>query len=299
MAFLDTLRQNNRMLGTPAGGTYGNEMYYGQPPISGASGDGGNIDILGLMNHVRDRDLLDFKRRTRITGDETIRQENYRRMFDPNSGWMGNQPQNVVYQRPPSEMDQIGPLDKAKLDLERRKIDESGGINRAELGLKGKEYELDKLKNEQIYGTKQADMERKTTDANQRLQLAYDKLQQDAGNAQNIAAYRQAQVDATNARMELMQHQHETDATETKRLHDATIAKMQAEMDALKSGRTSEDVWTDANGIQHKIVDSSKGTRPVKKGNTPGTVRVIAPDGTHGDFPANKPLPKGYTHIGQ
>src|SRR6266576_1981584 len=121
MAFLDSLRQNNRVLGTPAGGTYGNEMYYGQPPIRGASG-GGDIDIMGLMNEVRNRDLHDFERRTRITGDEAIRQENYRRMYDPDrfSTGGGAPGMNVVYQRPPSEVQQIGPLDRAKLDLEKR-----------------------------------------------------------------------------------------------------------------------------------------------------------------------------------
>src|SRR5437016_3421628 len=199
MGFLDSLRQNNKVLGTPAGGTYGNEMYYGQPPIRNTGGD---IDIVGLMNEARNRDLHDFAAKTRITGDEAIRQENYKRMYDPDRFSTGGAAptQNTVYQRPPSELQQIGPLDLAKLGLEKEKIETAGGIDKAELGLKTKGYELDKLKNEQIYGTKQAEMERKADETNKRLQLAYDQLQAKQGDASSTAAYHQAQIDATNAR---------------------------------------------------------------------------------------------------
>lgn len=301
MAFLDTLRQRNIMPGVPAGNTFGNEMYYGQPPInaggiSGGFGDTGPMDPF-FENRMRNRDITDFAAKTRIAGDESIRQENIRRLFDPNSGLMTTlRPQNTVYQPSPSEMGAISPLDQAKLDLEKRKIDTVGGLDRAEFELKTKEYELDRLKNEQIYGTKNADMERKTADSEARLKLAYDKLQQDAGNAQNIAEYRDAQMRATQARMELMQQQHDAALTETKRMHDAQIKKYQDDLDLARNTETKTVIGEDGT---ERTVTVQKGQKPVKKGTAEGTVRVIAPDGQHGNWPANKPLPKGYVHIGE
>ena len=265
MAFADRLRQNNTVLGSPAGSTFGQEAYFGQPPISGGFGNSGNIDIQGLINdqrmnqfNLRNRDISDFAAKTRIAGDESIRQENMRRIFDPNSGAMTTlRPQNTVYQPSPQELGQITPIDRAKLSLAREQV-QGTPLDRAEFGLKQKQYELDKVKNDQIYGTKAADMERKATEAEQRLKLAYDKLQLDQGNATNIAAYRDAQMAATNAKMELMAQQHAAELAETKKYHEATIADMKAKLDQASGSSSTTKV--NADGTE-KTVTTTKGSQ--------------------------------------
>lgn len=302
MAFLDELRQRNTVLGSPAGGTYGQEAYFGQPPVGGGgfNSGGGNIDIQGLINdqrmhqfNLRNRDISDFAAKTRITGDEAIRQENMRRIFDPNSGAMTTlRPQNTVYQPSIQEQGQITPIDQAKLSIAREQA-QGTPLDRAEFGLKQKQYELDKTKNDQIYGTKQADMQRKADEAEANLKLAYNKLQLDQGNAANVAAYHDAQMNATNARMALMGQQHAADLAEQKRLHDAQIADMKTKLDQSANSGESVDVWTDDQGIQHRTTNTRKGSPSGK------TIRVISPDGKHGNWNADKPLPQGWTRIGQ
>lgn len=302
MAFLDTLRKRNEVLGQPAGATYGNEMYYGQPPIAGVGGFNNGPTYLDLSNEAvmeKNRDAnranSDFAYRTRVANDEAIRAENMRKIFDPNQLNFGRG-MNVQYQPSIQEQGQITPIDKAKIDLEREKIQTVGGLDKAEFGLKNKQYELDKLKNEQIYGTKSADMERKSEEAEKRLRLAYDQLQARQGDASATAAYHQAQLAAQQARMELMATQHKSDLDETRRIHDAQMKKMRDDLDLATNSETKTVV--DENG-QEKTVTTRKGTVPVKKSEREGYVRVIDPTGRHGDWPANKPLPKGFTHIGQ
>src|SRR5882672_3056476 len=107
MAFLDTLKQRNTILGSPAGSTYGQEAYFGQPPIrnAGFGVSGQDLDLSTFRDaeqqrqfNLRNRDITDFAAKTRIAGDESIRQENMRRLYNPDM-MHGGQP-NTVYQPP-------------------------------------------------------------------------------------------------------------------------------------------------------------------------------------------------------
>jgi len=270
----------------------GTGSYFGQPPVN--PGYNPNEELRQAFDYRRNRDVSDHQVNANFDSDLSLKHDYLRSRMTPEALGI---PQNVVY-NPPASEEGISPLDKAKLGLEGKRIDQTGKLADAELGLKDREFKLDKLKNDQIYGPKTADMERKTNEANQRLQLAYDQLQARQGDSAATSEYHRAQIDAANARHALEMTQKEADLTESKRLHDAQIKDIHDK--AAQAGVTIETTGISDDG-NIKTTVTRKGERPVKQGTKPGTIRVIeTATGKHGDLkdPGNKPLPSGYTAIG-
>lgn len=252
MAFLDELRQRNNAGGvaTPT---------FGPPQDQSNPVDMAN-NLLPLYQRRKQIDLQDYQNRENFNTDVGVRRAALQRMFDPT--------QQQGQQNTVMGADIISPTDKAKLDLEKQKLGHDVESDKAKLGLGEKELALEQQKSNQIYSTKQSDMQRKMDEANQRLQLAHDRLAMDTNNAANHAAFTKAQQDANDARHALDLKQRDDALTEQKRLHDAQIEKMNVEMENL---RNPKPVTTD---LEQKTIDPNTGkeiTETAKKTVTKGS----------------------------
>lgn len=178
------------------------------------------------------------------------------------------------------------PYQSGELALGKEKLDESKSSGDEAQALKDKQFDLETKKNQQIYQTKMDDMQRKADEADKKLALAQSDMERKKGDATALQAFHEAQIAATNARHDLDLAQKDKELKESQRLHDEQIKKMQGDLDLAKTPKKTTTTVNDA-GNERTTVTGPQGP----------TIRVIAPDGTHGSFPANEPLPNGYQKI--
>lgn len=289
MGFIDELRQRNTTNAlTDTGSTGG----IATPRFGLQEPDVDPVSMANNMLPVYQRrlaiDRQDFEAKNNFMSDLSLKQQNLQRIFNPNQQQQGQQP-NVVFN--PLGTDGIAPVDKAKLDLEKQKLQQGQVTDKAELDLKQKALELDKEKNKNIYDTKQQDMQRKVDDADARLKLAFDRLNLDANNATAHANFNKAQMDATEARhaLELTQRQKESD--DRAALYEAQIKKMEDDA-ALAREPVNKDVEMEN--------DPATGKQRMKSVTTKGAGDLELPGGEKSKVPPDiqkKALSGGWKYV--
>lgn len=252
MGFFDTLVAN------PSGGR--SSVYN--------PGGGSSYDASDALAIKKQRDLMDMENEQKMAnfGSElSLRQGRLRQLYaDPNRGYgtPGNpsgQP-NVVFK---DNNPDITPLQNATLDVQKERFkDERGDRAFAQdqaakrTNIASGNLELEKKKNQQIFDTKQADLERKATEAANREQLARDQMKGRENDAARIAAHRDAALAATNAQHELDMHRKDAQMEESKR-------EFQQKMDEATKKREQGEETTTSTEITD---DQGKKTTTTKRG---------------------------------
>lgn len=274
MGFLDELRARNTStgpVGPNAGGLVGPQ---GEQSLSGVLNT-----ITPFLHQMRNRNLEDYKAKALFDNNLSMQQGGIRRM-DPNADMNGmnvvmGQNQNEIT---PFQRAGLG-IDQQRLGLEKEKLKQADQGGDEKLALDKEKFGLEQQKNQQIYETKLADMERKSNEANQKLELAQRQLEARQGDAAAQLAFHQAQLEATKAQHALDLAQRDKALEETKR-------------QALTREETIKKSVED-NGLTLEEITRADGTRDVKvvrKGENAkkATVTMIGPDGNHYEIPADK-----------
>lgn len=221
--------------------------YYGDPGQQNT----GIEDILPLFHAVRDRNMQDYKDKAAFDSDLAIRQENSRRVFDPNragtslstvgggGGRTTNPDISMGLTAPNPEIatnlkEDLTPQDKAKFglekssqDIERSKIAQQGKLGEEALGIKTAQEKLNQEKSENIHQTKLSQQELEHQRDMNNLGAKYDKMAADTSNVNNRLDFLHTQLEVTNN-----MHKRENDIRDaTQKSNDALN---QAKIDNLR-----------------------------------------------------------------
>lgn len=266
----------------------GGSGIYGQPGNQDSSGE-----ALDLLNKVKDREMRDFKDKSQFMSDMSIKQDRMRRHFDPmlgqappseNNQMNAQNPQgmNVVLGRDPNAMTgyekgQLG-IRQQGVNLNRDRLASSNRLGEEKLGVEKDKQQLAEEKNTNIRDTKMADIERKTNEANSKLELAQKALEAKTKAGEDTLQAHKDLAAAVEERHKLEMQQKDTQFNETKKMHEAQIKKM--EEDAKRAENTETTTEVDASG--------NKKTVTTKKGDSAGTIQVTGKDGKPYMIPKDK-----------
>lgn len=269
MSFVDELRQRNLSNSTTAP----------------QSGNFGTDDIMTLLGHVRDRNLSDYEKKQQFNSDLSLRHNRLASMINPETGqekspWASQQP-NVIFKDnnpdiTPLQKEELGQKGK-ELGLQTEELKTKTADTKAKQSLAEREFGLEQQKNKQIYETKQADMQRKIDEANHKLELAYTQLGDKNANQAAVLASHKAIQDAMEERHKLELANKDMQFNESKRLHDAQIAKMQSDAESKNAPSTRT---TEVNA------EGTKKTETTIKGGKTGKIKVVGPNGEKGTMDA-------------
>lgn len=189
------------------------------------------------------------------------------------------QPMNTVFQQ------DITPYQAASLKLEKERINQTGQLGTERLNIQQQAQQLNELKNQQIYETKLIETERKVTDSENRLKLAYDQLAARQGDAKAQLEFRESQVAAINARHALDIARKDYALEEQKRVNESLIAAREAAIEAGK-GSTTKTVLNEEGTERTTTVTRGTNNTTKPAAQTPTNVKA-------GTQPANTTPMKG------
>jgi hypothetical protein len=263
------------------------------PNNSGIYGSGrsnNNIDlgtVLSVRKKIQDEEDNSFYKKNQFMADLSNRQNRLQQIFNPASQGPTGQPANVVFNNAggnptTAEQDINKDLNAQKQNAQ---LEEKAKLNEGALKVKSDQEKLNQQKSDQINSLKHQELQKKTDEANSKLDLAERTLQSRQGDTDTTMKFHQAQMDALKSQHELENHRRDSAAEEAKRVHDANIKAIQDKLDAAGSSTTETSV--DESG-RNKTVKTTKGSSK--------RVGVTHPDGTHGTIDAadSKNLPEGW-----
>ncbi len=243
---------------------------------------------LKIVNQLKDRDMMDFKNKAEFMSDLSLKQDRLRALYDPAKS--SPQPQQQTSAMPDPEhpfgnQDQISGSQKADLamkqqgmDLDKAKLAQQGKLGEEALDVKSKSEALAQQKSDQIKNQKINELQQKTDAANQKIELAQQKLQQSGDNA---AAQLQSHKDLAAAmeerhKLELAQKDHQFQVTSDQ--HAQQIKDLEQK---VKDSRNKK-VTTEINA------DGTKKTTTTASGSAAQTIQVKGKDGQTYEIPADK-----------
>lgn len=266
--------------------------YFGDPGNGGSVGGAVN-ELLPIINHLKDRALQDYHTKGMIDQDLAVRQANMRNIFDPaktsqvpGTGMNVNPNMNTVLK------EDISPLDKAKLgqgqqgiELDKQKLSQQGKFGQEALDIKDKQEQLNSTKNQNIHDQKIQDMQRKVEDSTNKLGLSYDRLQQNADNANAHIQFNRDQMAATEARHALELAQRDKAQNDMANLHAAQIKNMQDKLDQATKPTTKT---TTVNPEGTSKTETTQKGNVINNTNTNSTIKMTGKDGQSYMIPSTK-----------
>lgn len=258
---------------------------YGQPSAND------DMESLGIVNKIKDREMKDFQDKANFMADLSIKQDRMKRLFDtqgpfnqPNPGQNGQQQgqPNVVMGKDPNTMTgyekgELG-VRQQGLNLESQKLGQQNKLGEQALGIKADQEKLNQQKSDQINDTKQKDMQRKIDDANNKLGLAYDQLNNKANSLDQTLAAHKAVADAMEERHKLELAQKDAQFQKTSQQHQQTIDNLTEQLKQRGKSQTTTEV----------NADGTKKTSTTLKGSAADTVNVVGKDGKTYTIPKDK-----------
>lgn len=137
-------------------------------------------------------------------------------------------------------------------------------------------------KNKNIYETKKAENLRKVGEADAKLALAKQALDLKKDSIEALQDYHKAELASIDARRKAQTEDDAFKLDETKRMHDAQIARLKVLNDNTGAGKEADTSYT--YDKQGNITGRKTVTKPAS-----GMVRMLAKDGkTEVDVPSNK-----------
>jgi hypothetical protein len=246
-------------------------------------------DVLELVNQLRDREMRDFKDKSNFMSDLSLKQDRIRRIFDAEQQSQNQQqPQmNNVVAKDPNQMTgyekgQLG-IRQQEANIDSQRLSQQGKLGQRALDIKSQQADLAQQKSDQINANKQADMERKINEANQKIQLAQQALEQKTDNAEARLQTNRDLAAAMEERhkLELAQKDHQFQITSEEHKKAMDIAQQKID----QSGESETTTEINADGTKKTV----KTTRGSKK-----RVAVIGPNGESGTIEEGDTLPSGW-----
>lgn len=265
MGFLDNLAAN------PGGGS----GIYGQPPPQ--SDDA----ALNVVNHLKDREMRDFKEKSNFMADLSLKQERMRALFDPNNSNNAQAPpQNVQLAQEPGA---INPLQKAELgikqqgmNLESQKLGQQGRFSQEALDIKSNQEKLNQQKSDQINQNKKDDMQRKIDESGEKIRLATEALNSKNTSAEATLKAHQDLAAAVEERHKLEMAMKDHNFKTISDQHQQTIDSLK---ERLKQGSRTKTTIEQGG---------EKRTTTTEKGDAADTVTVTGKDGKQYTIPKDK-----------
>lgn len=253
----------------------GNSSVYGQPAQTSSD------DALGIVNKLKDREFQDFQNKANFMSELSLKQDRLRKLYDTTPKPGNGQPENVVLDKDPNAMTgyqkaELG-IKQGDQNLESQKIKQQGKLGEEALDIKGKQEALNQQKSDQINAQKQADMERKINEANHKIELTQQKIQQAGENqAAVLAAHKEYQA-AVEERHKIEIAQKDSQFKTAQETHNAAIKAMEARLKQGAKSKTTTEVSP----------DGSKRTSTTVRGDS-GTVTGTGRDGKQYQVPADQ-----------
>jgi len=252
--------------------------------IASQPGQQSDQDVLGIVNQMKDREMNDFKNKAVFMADLSLKQDKMRALFDPSKlgGPQEPQPQqNTVMAKDPNQMTgyekgELG-IRQQGINQESQRMAQQGKLGQEALDIKTQQEKVNQQKSEQINATKQADMQRKIEDANNKLGLAYEQLNNKNNNAEQVLEAHKAVAAAMEERhkLELAQKDHNFQVTSD--MHQQQIKDLEKKAkDAQHTTQTKRD-------SQGNVI-----TTETTKGDAADMIDVVGPNGQKGKIPRDK-----------
>lgn len=280
MAFLDRLAANPS--GSGIAGAVAPESY-------------NQNNLINLVNTIKDRDMNDFKAKANFMSDLSMRQNRMNSIYDPGQTNSNiDHPMNTVLGKDPNAISptdqvEIG-LKKQGLGLEQQKIAQTGKLGEEAVSVRTAQEKLNQQKSDQINDLKMNDLQRKSDEANSRLDLANKALTQKGDNATAMQQLSQARIDALQAQHDLDNHRRDAQAADTQKMHEAAMKNMQDKLDLAGQPTTVKtDVTNDASGNPNSV------TKTTSKGSS--RIKVTGPNGESGTVDSSETLPDGWSKV--
>jgi len=223
-------------------------------------------DILNLSNQIKNRDLQDFKEKAQFMSDLSLRQNRLQRIYDnalnqnqSSQSSQGSQP-NTVMGFDPNQMTgyQKGELGirQQQANTESQRQQQQGQLGQQALSIKSAQEQLNQQKSDQINAQKTADLQRKTDEANQKLALSQQALQDKTKSAEDhLQAQKDYQVAVEERhKLEMDSKQHQFDVTTEQ--HNRQIKDLE---DKLKQASKTTTITKISPDQQTKTTTTTKG----------------------------------------
>ena len=263
----------------------GGSGIYGQPGPD-------NTDVMGMVNQMKDREMMDFKNKANFMSDLSLKQDKMRALFNPDrlglrdnlqpGQTMEGGPPNVQIAQDPNQMTgyQKGELGVRQqgLNLESQKIGQTGKLGQEAINVKNQQLELNQQKSNQIHEQKLADMQRKTNEADAKIQQAQAALESKNNNSEQTLQAHKDLAAAVEERHKLEIAQKDAQFQKKSEEHQQTIKSMEAK---LKQGANTKTT-TETNP------DGTKRTVTTQKGDAADSVQVTGKDGKTYTIPKDK-----------
>ncbi|MBI3334362.1 hypothetical protein HYZ97_02655 [Candidatus Pacearchaeota archaeon] len=273
----------------------------------------GQPAVLSLVNRLKDREMMDFKDKANFMSNLSIQQERARRLFDPQRqfeheynlapqrpqgpegpliGQEGQQQQATRFAgsvRDPNvmtafERGQLGirqselGVRQRRAGLEEQRIAQTGKLGEERLRIQSAQERLNQQKSDQINANKQADLERKINESNQKLELAQADLDRKTKAGEDTLQAHKAYQAAIEARHKLELDQKEHQFNVTSEQHDRQIKALETRI--RQAGRTTTKTKISPEGTE-KVTET-------RRGAAADTVQVTGKDGQTYEIPADK-----------
>jgi hypothetical protein len=267
MSFMDSLAAN------PSGSS----GIYGQ---GSRDNSGDQTSALWLVNSLKDREMNDFKDKANFMSDLSLKQDRLRRIYDQQDSQQQG-PQNTVMAKDPNQMTgyekgELG-IRQQQLGLESAKLAQTGKMGEERIGIQRDQEKLNALKNQNIYDTKMADMERKANEATARMGQAHDALQANVNDHKAHLEFLKAKQEADDARHALERAQVDAKHAETKKKDDATIAALNKRVKDAEHTKVETNVNPDGT---KKTVETTRGSAATR-------ISVTHRNGSTGTIPGD------------
>lgn len=215
-------------------------------------------DALNLLFQLKDRENRDFRDKANFMSDLSLKQDRMRNLFDPEK--QNTPPMNTVIAKDPNQMTgyEKGELDikKQGVGLEKQKLAQQGKQGQSALDIKQQTADLAQQKNDQINETKNADMQRKIADADKKLQLAQQALEQKGNNAEAALQAHKDLAAAMEERHKLEIAQKDAQFKTTSDQHQQTIDALNERLKQGKNSKTTTEINPEGT---KKTVTTQKG----------------------------------------
>lgn len=279
MSFMDNLAANP----SGSGGVYGQVK---QAP---------DLDVLGIVRQLKDREMQDFKEKSNFMADLSMRQQGrMRAMMDPSNGSLNQfngqpvnqgangQPMNTVMAQDPNVMSgyQKGELGirQQGMELEKQRLAQQGKLGQEAVDVRSRQQELNQQKSDQTNTQKQADMERKIKEADAKIELATQALQQKTDSGEATIQLHRDLAAAVEERHKLEMATKESQFQITSKQHQETIDELKKRLDQGSFSQSTTQLNPDGT---KKVVTT-------QRGSANDTVSVMGKDGKQYNIPRSK-----------
>lgn len=243
---------------------------------------------LSIVKQLKDREMQDFQKKAQFMSELSLQQDRQRRIFDTQQQEQNPQKMDVVFQDP----NYISPTDKAELgikqqglNLESQRLSQSGKLGQEALDIKQSQHDLNQQKSDQINALKQADLERATTESNNKLKLTQAELDRKIKSGEDTLELRRELAAAMEERhkLEMAMKQQQLEISNQQR--DASLKAEQDRLNQNRQSTTTEELNPDGT---KRITTTQRGA-PAKR------VKVVGPKGESGTIEEGDTLPTGWS----